>query len=435
MQLVESDRGPAFCLFGVTAPANLGLAALRAATLDALLTRRPDARVTVFDDGWGVRPGRAYADGRPVEITLCGARDSMRLHRPESYLNMRFSAALGGLGNPGLARIDAADAILDLSGGDSFSDIYGEHTFRIVSWPKRLAVLRGRPLVLLPQTYGPFHSASIRAAAAEFVRRSVMAWARDPDSFVAMRDLLGADFDPARHREGVDVAFALAPRPPDAPALDEITTWFAAGPGPVAGVNVSGLMLDRQAGSQFGLKADGWDVVRRLCDRLLGEGAARVLLVPHVRSGSGHDDDLVAIRRLYEALAPTHGRNVAVAPPDLDAQQAKWVISRTDWFVGMRMHATIAAISSGVPSANVAYSMKARGVFATVGQEKRVADARQLDDEELLEALWASWLGRDQAAADLAVAAPAAVRRARAQMDDVLAVAQAERARRAQGRR
>lgn len=422
--------GLAFCLFGVPGShINLGVGALRAATLGTLLEKEPEAQVTVFDDGWGIREGHAHVGGRTVPITLCGARNSRRFHRPEAYLNMRVSAALGGLGNAGVARIGAADAVLDVSGGDSFSDIYGPHRFRTVAWPKRLAVLRRRPLVFLPQTYGPFKDAAIRAEAAELVRRSAMAWARDPDSFANLRELAGADFDPARHREGVDVAFALAPRPPDEPGLTQLLTWWSAQPGPVVGVNVSGLMF-QQAGEQFGLKANGWAVVLRLCQRLLAEEGVRIMLVPHVRGGSGTDSDDAATERLRGELAATYGDRVAVVPSGLDPHQAKWVIARTDWFVGMRMHATIAALSTGVPVANIAYSLKSRGVFATVGQEEHVADARGLSDIELFDVLWRSWEGRDKARAELTVRAPAAAARAGAQMDEIIAVARTEQARR-----
>jgi polysaccharide pyruvyl transferase WcaK-like protein len=421
--------GLAFCLFGVPGShINLGVGALRAATLGTLLQKEPDAQVTVFDDGWGVREGHAYVDGRPVPIALCGARNSRRFHRPEAYLNMRISAALGGLGNAGVTRIGAADAVLDVSGGDSFSDIYGPHRFRTVAWPKRLAVMRRRPLVFLPQTYGPFRDAAIREEAADLVRRSAMAWARDPDSFANLRELAGADFDPARHREGVDVAFALATRPPDEPGLTALLTWWSEASGPVVGVNVSGLMF-QQAGEQFALKANGWAVVLRLCERLLTESGVRIVLVPHVRGGVGTDSDDEATERLRADLATRHGDRVTVVPPGLDPHQAKWVISRTDWFVGMRMHATIAALSTGVPVANIAYSLKSRGVFATVGQEEHVADARSLSDDELFDVLWRSWDGRDKARAELAVRAPAAAARAVAQMDEIVAVARAERAR------
>lgn len=417
------------CLFGVPGShLNLGVGALRAATIATLLAREPDTEVTVFDDGWGVRDGQAYVGERPVPIAQCGARDSRRVHRPEAYLNMRLSALLGGLNNAGLARIDRADAVLDVSGGDSFSDIYGMDRFRTVAWPKRLAVLRGRPLVLLPQTYGPFHGEKARTAAATLIRRSAMAWARDPDSFAALGELLGPDLNPARHREGVDVAFALAPRRLDEPTHGELSAWLDAAPGPVAGINVSGLMFLAESSARFGLTANGWEVVRRLCERILDEPDTRIILVPHVRGRGGPDDDNEAIARLHATLAQTHGDRVVVAPPG-DPHQTKWVIARTSWFCGMRMHATIAALSSGVPAANVAYSQKARGVFATVGQERHVADARRLGDDELLGQLWESWRDRAVAAAELASRAPAATERAWAQMDEIIALARGPRVR------
>ncbi|MGX7676053.1 polysaccharide pyruvyl transferase family protein [Plantactinospora sp. DSM 117369] len=425
-------RALSACLFGVPgAHLNLGVGALRAATLGGLLAREPGADVTVFDDGWGQRAGHTFVAGRPVPISLAGARHSRRYHRPESYLNMRISAALGGLGNAGLARIDAADVVLDVSGGDSFSDIYGEHRFRTVAWPKRLALLRRRPLVLLPQTYGPFRSARLRAEAAALVRGARMAWARDPESYGALADLLGPDLDPTRHREGVDVAFALEPRVPDEPAYQRLAGWFEADPGPVAGINVSGLMSRPEGRVQFGLAGDTSRVANRLCERLLEQPDTRVIIVPHVLTPGGTDDDRVASERLYAALAPRYGDRVALAPSGLDPHQSKWVIGHTSWFCGMRMHSTIAALSSGVPAAVVAYSDKARGVFASVGQRRHVADARRLADDALLDALWTSWTGRAETAAELAVRTPAAVGRAAAQMDEFVALARAERDRRA----
>ncbi|MFI6761404.1 polysaccharide pyruvyl transferase family protein [Micromonospora sp. NPDC050417] len=424
------------CLFGVPGShLNLGVGALRAATLGGLLAREPQADITVFDDGWGQRSGHAFVGGRPVSISLAGARHSRRYHRPESYLNMRVSAALGGFGNSGVARIDRADVVLDVSGGDSFSDIYGEHRFRTVAWPKRLTLLRRRPLVLLPQTYGPFRSDRIRAEAAALTRGAAMAWARDPESYAALGELLGADLDPARHREGVDVAFALEQRPPDQPARETLERWFAAASGPVVGINVSGLMARAEGRAQFGLAADSAEVARRICERLLDEVDTRVIIVPHVRTPQGTDDDTAASDRLHAALVGRYGDRVTVSPPGLDPHQTKWVIARTDWFCGMRMHATIAALSTGVPVANIAYSLKARGVFASVGQERHVADARKLADDDLLDALWRSWTSRADTAVELAERIPVAIARAGEQMDEIVAVARAERARRGAGAR
>lgn len=53
---------------------------------------------------------------------------------------------------------------------------------------------------------------------------------------------------------------------------------------------------------------------------------------------------------------------MALVSRDLTAAQYKWVIARCSVFAGARMHATIAAMSSTVPTLLLAYSAKARGI-------------------------------------------------------------------------
>jgi colanic acid/amylovoran biosynthesis protein len=55
-------------------------------------------------------------------------------------------------------------------------------------------------------------------------------------------------------------------------------------------------------------------------------------------------------------------RDRIVLLEDYDAQQLKWIISNFVAFAGCRMHATVAALSSCVPTISIGYSMKARGL-------------------------------------------------------------------------
>src|SRR5690606_16748007 len=103
--------------------------------------------------------------------------------------------------------IAKARAVLDVSGGDSFTDLYGPRRFEGIVLPKLAAIDAGVPLVLLPQTYGPFNTRRCRRIAERVARRSATAWARDERSFAALRELLGNEYDAKRHRSGVDVAF------------------------------------------------------------------------------------------------------------------------------------------------------------------------------------------------------------------------------------
>jgi polysaccharide pyruvyl transferase WcaK-like protein len=422
----RTDPGPFdLCFFGAAGDTgNHGVSALMHSTLAAVACLAPSTRVTVFDNGWGMRPARAEYAGGPFEYRLCGARLSRRFHRPESYFHMRLTRHIGGLGNPGMRALLASDAVWDISAGDSFADLYGKRHLRAMLAPKRLALACGIPLVLLPQTYGPYTRAASRRQVAAVLRACRLAWARDEDSLGVLRDLLGADFDPQRHRAGVDVAFGLEIRAPAQPLAEPVASWLdSRGGPPTVGLNVSGLLFnDPQARARFGLATDYRAALVLLAGELLRKTEARLLLVPHVLPPSGSiESDLVACRALRESLAAGLRPRVEVLPAGLDASETKYIVSRLDWFSGARMHACIGALSSGIPTGGVAYSPKMRGVFATCGQSAHVADLRSLRTEELVAALWASWEARAEARATLASRLPAVIERARSQMRETLA--------------
>lgn len=401
---------------------NLGVGALRESAVVGLLRRRPDSHLTVFDDGWGEREGRVTVDGTERRFTLRGVRNSRRVHKQESYLNMRL-CALVNRHNPGLATVDASDAVWDISGGDSFADLYGAQRFRTVTLPKELALQRRRPLLLLPQTYGPFRNPRLRHRAQRVLRAAGAAWARDADSYVALQELLGEAFDPARHRLGVDIAFALAPAEPEPAVADAVRQQLASlGDRPLAGLNISGLLLnDPRAAARYGHTVDYRALVEALAGRLAAAGAG-IVLVPHVLGGRDEtDSDEQVTRELEQALLRSHPGQVVVAPASLGAGGRKWLIGQLDWFCGTRMHATIAALSSGVPTAAVAYSMKVRGVFASCRQQDHVADARALGTAAAAEVLWDSWSRREKTRHELATALPEVLVCAEQQMDQIVA--------------
>ena len=416
-----------FGLFGAPLDSpNRGVQALGRATVSGVARTYPGSTVTVFDDGWGVRPG-SFGRLGDVDVELCGVRVSRRVHRPETWARIRLSQALGGLGNPTATRLRSVDAVLDVSGGDSFSDIYGMHRFRQVMEPKLATLRAGTPLLLLPQTYGPFRDPKAKEEAASVVRSVTAAFSRDEASHEILLDLLGSSHDPERHRHGVDMAFAMDPADPGAgvPASlrELLTTEHQA---PLAGLNVSGLIYGVPgAAERFGLSLDYRDTVLALARGLLDDGAT-VVLVPHVSADAGvaFENDLAACERVAEELgeAARAGR-VLVAPGALDADEAKWVISHLDWFNGTRMHSTIAGLSSRVATSAIAYSAKTRGVFATCGAADQVVDARTATTGAAVEELLASWRDREPVRARLEETVPDINRRSREQVRDVLALA------------
>lgn len=417
------------CLFGAAPDThNLGVSALLLSTMAAVFRRAPDARLTVFDHGRGVRPGRVVLAGTTYTYTRIGANHSRRYYRRDSLLNMRLSAALGGAGNPGVEAIAKADAVFDISGGDSFADLYGRKRFEAIVTPKLLTLRLGKPLVLLPQTYGPFDAPVTYAVARDIVSQAHMAWARDQRSFANLRALVGEAFQPDLHLCGVDVAFLLpAVRPQQVPAW--LLHWQRDREKvPLVGVNVSGLILNQgeQARAQFGFQEPYHDLVIGLLRRFLRETDARLLLVPHVLAKHGHpESDPQACAAIARALdAP---ERVAVLDADYDPMEMKWVIARTNFFVGTRMHAAIAGLSSGVPTSAVAYSRKTLGVFETCGQGAWVADPRSLSANACVDQIWQAWESREAVRSALESVLPQVRQVAQTQQDRIFALLGRER--------
>lgn len=423
------------CLFGA-APglSNLGVEALCRSTLAGIAARLPDASFSVFDYRRR-RPRWDATPGGPAHVSIYGANHSRRLWRGDTLRSMRTLGRLDGHGlrwlgdvaSPGLAAIRRADVVLDLSGGDSFTDLYGRHRFDAVSLPKWIALEQDKPLVLLPQTYGPFRDAAMRAEAADIVRRARAAWARDARSYEVLVALLGDELDPRRHRLGVDMAFGLEARGRVGGLDPVIERWHSARPGPVVGVNVSGLIWSSPERAQsYGFRADYRALTVGIVRRLLAVDDVHVALVPHVLAPIGsHESDLEACLGVEAAVGA--GERLRVLRPPYGASEIKHEIGRLDWFLGTRMHATIAALSTGVPASAIAYSPKFLGVFERCGLGGEVVDPTQLDEEQAIERAMGAFHARTDARTRLAAALPAIRATLAEQLDDVVAVVRERR--------
>jgi polysaccharide pyruvyl transferase WcaK-like protein len=406
----------------------MGVSALFASAIEGLTRELGDVQWVVFDSGLGQRTKVfQMSDGTNLQLTHFGGRGGHRYYRPENLATMRLLSPLGQLGhylNEGLRLIDSCDAVLDVSGGDSFSDIYGWKRFRSVSRTKMISLFRKKPLILLPQTYGPYRDARALKLAESITCRASMTWARDPNSFEVLKRLLGPTFDPSIHRLGVDMAFGLAPRNALARIPRKLADWLAELPRstPVVGINISGLIYNdpERAGSHYQFVADYQAAMVGFVNRLLEMDPVRVVLIPHVMDRPGHyESDQEACMDVAGKVSEKMADRLLVAPLDLDQSEVKWLISRMDWFCGTRMHSMIAALSSNVPTAAVAYSDKTLGVFDTCSQASQVFDPRILGTDAVIDGLLQSYIDRDSIRESLAVSLPRVNEIASAQMRDI----------------
>ncbi len=286
------------------------------------------------------------------------------------------------------AAIRASDLVIDIGAGDSFADIYGPRRLSRMFWLKYLAHIAGRPLVLAPQTYGPFTRAWSKWLARGTLRRSAVVASRDRRSTEAVQAL--APGVPVV--EASDVALRL-PFTPPAPRAE-------GGP-PRVGLNISGLLMKGgyTGKNMFGLKTDYPQMIRSLVRRLLDHPEApEVHLVAHVipPERGGVEDDLQPALDLQKEFPQLH-----VAPAFADPSEAKSYIAGLDFFAGARMHACIAAFSSGVPVVPMAYSRKFEGLFGSLGYHRTV-DCTTETEAAIIEAVLSGFAARAALRAEMA---------------------------------
>ena len=313
--------------------ANLGLAALAYST------------VAILDD-------LVPADVEFVLFSI-NSEESVALMRRTLGIARAVTAARFWNKRPvGMARtvreVRRCDVVVDLTGGDSFSDIYGAKRLLRKLIQKEIALITRTPLVLAPQTYGPLRRARWRPWYRHVVKRA---------SLVVARDDLSAQFVASLTDRRVHVSTDVA----------VVLPWTAPErrPGRIA-FNVSGLLWDGgyTGANQFALKTDYRAYCHGVVEGLLAAGH-EVHLVPHVLTREwegGVEDDVAASKELMRDHP-----ECSLAPAFTSPVEAKSHIATADVFIGSRMHATIGAFTAGVPTVPVAYSRKFAGFFGTLG--------------------------------------------------------------------
>lgn len=346
---------------------NLGVGAL---TLANLAIARDVAREMGFEP----------------QFTIMGMREANPPYLGEDQA-ARYPIDTKTLISPGgfWSAIAQQDGALDIGAGDSFAEIYGPKRFMFLWLTKVMTLVRGKPLVLSPQTIGPFTKPLYKAMAKRVLEPAFAVVARDEASLKALNALAPK----AKGAMAVDVAFAL-------PFEDRRA--LRGGPRLRVGVNVSGLLFNEaESGrNRFGLSYDYAAVMRELLRALAARPDVEVHLVTHaLHATDPWDDD----GRVADKLAEEFPGTVRV-PNFRGPSEVKSYISSLDFLIAARMHACIAAFSTGTPVVPVAYSRKFTGLFGTLGY-RWLAPVQGMDDVQALEFLLGGLDRRDELARDI----------------------------------
>lgn len=234
---------------------------------------------------------------------------------------------------------------------------------------KFLAEIFGRKYILLPQTYGPFEDKKCRDRSIHILNHADYIFCRDKKSMEYIRAL---GIKSTHLQLTTDMAFAL-PYNEEKYTIDSNNIKI--------GINVSGLLwkggFERK--NQFGLSFDYRQFIYDILTYFTDKVNAEVYLIPHVidNAESARDDDYRYLKTISE-----NNTFVKIAPAFSSPIDAKSFISKMDFFIGSRMHATIASFSSGVPTVAVSYSRKFEGLFGSMnypyvvhGNEETIEEA------------------------------------------------------------
>lgn len=276
---------------------------------------------------------------------------------------------------------EKADYIFDIGQGDSFADIYGKNRFDWIFSQYKLGRKYNKPYCILPQTIGPFDNPQIREQAIKGIKWAKCVMARDKQSVDFVKELIPS----CNVSEIIDVAFFL---PYKKKMFDSSFIHV--------GLNVSALLW--QGGytknNQFGLKCDYQKLIREIIKYFLTIDSVKVHLIPHVVSGERGIENDYAVA--YDLCEEFNNPNLILAPLFLDPVIAKGYIAGMDFFMGARMHSTIAAFSSGVPVLPMAYSRKFNGLFVDTLEYKHIIDLLKEENMSMLKVVSESYNNRLQ---------------------------------------
>jgi colanic acid/amylovoran biosynthesis protein len=247
-------------------------------------------------------------------------------------------------------QIDGVCVALEV-GGDNYSLDYGKpESFMAMD---RYLRKKGVPVILWGASVGPFD------ADPKFA----------PRIFDHLRQLEGVFVRESSSREylqehGVidnvhlvaDPAFLMQPVEPPAEKIG-----FPLPEGAI-GINLSPLVGRFRGQTPEDIDIGQWLSV---CTDIVREAATcgyPIVLIPHVESAWHGNDDYDFLNAISRSFADDASMQVGVLPLGLNAAELKWVIARCQVFAGARTHATIASLSSQVPTLSIGYSLKAKGI-------------------------------------------------------------------------
>jgi polysaccharide pyruvyl transferase WcaK-like protein len=242
-----------------------------------------------------------------------------------------------------LKSLNNSSAVLSI-GGDNYAIDFGLCT--LVTDLDDIVLENNKPLFLWGSSVGPFSAIpEYEQYMSEHLKRVTGVFAREAVTIEYLNSIGVIDnvFPVA------DPAFVMDAVEPK--GWDDMINIEDGG----IGINLSALMAKYVTGGDL----NKWKkMAASIIENVARTSEMQIYLIPHVTIPNSNDYEF-----MHSALSllPNKLKNITLLPA-YNAEETKWVISKMTLFAGARTHATIAALSSEVPTISFAYSIKAIGI-------------------------------------------------------------------------
>jgi colanic acid/amylovoran biosynthesis protein len=285
-------------------------------------------------------------------------------------LRRRATAMLPALLGNELKALDEADLVVSTGGGylNGVKSLGGNLNVKYVLLPLKLAEKLRKPVMLAPQSFGPFGSDYQRAA--------------------VKKTLNGASCILVRERKSYDLLCSLG--------VNQKLLVQAVDSGFGFDTHLSGQSLGQKSGPslKIGITARLWfsevqqqaymQALARFIATVQKDRQVEVCLIPQVTSDFEADDDDRVVERKIAAMARSHGATVEQIDKRLDPHEIKALYNELDFTIGTRFHSVIFSLTSYVPAIAIEYEHKTSGIMQDLGLEKWVIKIEDVTSEKLI---------------------------------------------------
>lgn len=375
-------------IINVHSALNLGDDAIMAATLQRIARVHPNRQVTVAagdPESWRkydsivVVPSLAHWGGDPAHgawrkrlwllpfqlLVLVGVAIAFR------RFHLRPRLGSGWLQQLLVAYYDA-DVVLSCGGGNFYAYRRFSPAFLWTTLSVAFALWLGKPVTMLPQSFGPIAGKLQRLFLAQVLNRVKALFVRDECSLEFLQTALAG----LRIRPHLlpDLAFGL-----------EVTASGSAGlaahSSPRIHLALTAIDFQRQ-NPHFQLQAAYEDALVGAARRLAEMHPIQVHVVAQCLGPSCDQDDRVVAARIHARL---HEQQVAatLVTEIRDARDLVQYYQLMAVVIGTRMHSGILALTAGVPPVLIGYQPKTQGMMKMVGMSRYVLAIDAISADQL----------------------------------------------------